>query len=88
MFRLSFIALALSLSVFSIGAHAAPATIDSAAIEAITGLKGNHNKVENVFKVSKPRTDVKVSVDRWTLPPFMGITSWAAFTPMRGRTVR
>ena len=87
MFRSSCIALALSASIFSTGAHAAPPTIDSAAIEAITGLKGTYNKAENVFKVSKPRTDVKVSVDRWTLPPFMGITSWAAFTPMRGATM-
>lgn len=85
--RMSSIVLALSVSVFSIGAHAAPPIVDSAAIEAITGLKGTYNKAENVFKVSKPRKDVKVSVDRWALPPFMGITSWAAFTPMRGGTM-
>src|SRR5207247_4704745 len=34
-----------------------------------------------VFKVSSPRTDVKVSVDKWQMPPFMGLTSWAAFKP-------
>jgi hypothetical protein len=29
-----------------------------------------------------PRTDVPVSVDGWNgVPPFMGLTSWAAFTP-------
>jgi len=60
---------------------AAPA-LDTAAIEAATGLKGTYNKAENVFKVTKPRDDVKLNVDRWQLPPFMGITSWAAFTPM------
>ncbi|MFO8231012.1 DUF1259 domain-containing protein, partial [Pseudomonas aeruginosa] len=53
----------------------------------VTGLKGNYNKTENVFKVSKPRDDVKVSVDRWTMPPFMGLTSWAAFTPTGGSTM-
>jgi hypothetical protein len=63
-------------------AKAAGPMIDSAAIEAVTGLKGTYNKTENVFKVSKPRDDVKISVDRWTMPPFMGLTSWAAFTPM------
>ena len=35
--------------------------------------------------MSKARDDVKVSVDRWTMPPFMGLTSYAAFTPM-GKT--
>jgi Domain of Unknown Function (DUF1259) len=35
-----------------------------------------------VVKVSFPRTDVTVSVDGWNgVPPFMGLTSWAAFTP-------
>lgn len=34
------------------------------------------------MKVSFPRNDVKVDVDGWAkLPPFMGLTSWAAFVP-------
>lgn len=57
------------------------AQLDTAAIEAATGLKGTLNKEENVFKVSKPRTDVAIKVDDWKMPPFMGLTSWAAFTP-------
>ncbi len=48
-------------------------------IEAITGLKGTRNEAEGVFKVSAPRTDVKASVDGQPFPPFMGLTSWAAF---------
>lgn len=60
---------------------ASPA-LDTAAIEAATGLKGTYNKAENVFKVSRPRDDIKLQVDRWSMPPFMGLTSWAAFTPM------
>jgi hypothetical protein len=50
-------------------------------IDEITGLKGKWNDEEAVYKVSSPRTDVKVSVDNWQMPPFMGLTSWAAFTP-------
>ena len=57
------------------------APIDTAKIEAVTGLKGSFNKDENVFKVSKPRADVKIRVTDWQMPPFMGLTSWAAFTP-------
>jgi hypothetical protein len=56
-------------------------SLDTAAIEQATGLKGQLIAEENVFKVSKPRTDVKIAVDQWTMPPFMGLGSWAAFTP-------
>jgi hypothetical protein len=64
-------------------AHAADTSvrIDTASIERITGLQGKLDPEENVFKISKPRTDVKVKVDNWQMPPFMGLTSWAAFTP-------
>lgn len=54
--------------------------IDGAAIDTATGLKGVLNEAEGVYKVSVPRSDVKVSVDNWQMPPFMGLTSWAAFT--------
>jgi hypothetical protein len=49
-------------------------------IDEITGLKGKWNAEEAVYKVSSPRADVKVTVDGWQMPPFMGLTSWAAFT--------
>ena len=57
------------------------AALDSAKIETATGLKGTLNEAEGVFKVTAPRTDVKIVVDGWTMPPFMGVTSWAAFMP-------
>jgi hypothetical protein len=49
------------------------------SIEAITGLKGAFNDDKSVFKVTSPRSDIKVSVDGWQMPPFMGLTSWAGF---------
>ena len=52
---------------------------DGATIESLTGLKGTWNAKEGVFKVSKPRDDVKITVDRVAMPPFMGFTSYAAF---------
>lgn len=55
------------------------APLDTNRIEQITGLKGKWNSEEAVFKISQPRTDVNVSVDQWRMPPFMGLTSWAAF---------
>lgn len=56
------------------------AELDTAKIEEITGIKGTLNESEGVFKLSQPRDDVKVSLDGWQMPPFMGLTSWAAFT--------
>src|SRR5689334_22569135 len=55
------------------------ADLDTASIESITGLKGKLNSEEGVYKVSQPRTDIKITVDQWRMPPFMGLTSWAAF---------
>jgi hypothetical protein len=59
--------------------HCAAAALDTKLIEKITGLPGKMNAEEGVFKVTQPRTDVRVSVDNWQMPPFMGLTSWAAF---------
>jgi hypothetical protein len=54
--------------------------LDTNQIEQIIGAKGTLNKDEGVFKITVPRNDVKVSVDGWTMPPFMGLGTWAAFT--------
>jgi hypothetical protein len=64
----------------AMGSSAAEPTFNTAEIEKLTGLKGTYFESENVFKVSLPRSDVKVAVDGWQMPPFMGLTSWAAFT--------
>lgn len=61
--------------------------LDTAKIEQITGLKGVLNQKESVFKVSTPRTDVKVSVDGWPMQPFRGLGSWAAFTGTEERAM-
>jgi hypothetical protein len=62
-------------------ATAAAADLDTNLIQKVTGLTGKMNSEEGVFKITSPRNDVKVSVDKWQMPPFMGLTSWAAFTP-------
>ena len=70
----------VGLLVLTVGMSAVAAErLDTNKIDQITGLKGTFNKDEGVFKVSAPRTDVKVNVDGWTMPPFMGLTSWASF---------
>jgi hypothetical protein len=66
----------LVLATSDVG-HAAP--LDTNRIEQITGLKGAWNADEGVFKISSPRNDVRVKVDEWKMPPFMGLTSWVGF---------
>src|SRR5438094_5291055 len=55
------------------------ADLNTARIDELTGLKGKMNEKEVAYKVTFPRNDVKVVVDGWTMPPFMGLSTWAAF---------
>lgn len=70
------------LLICALGANvsAASAALDGAKIDQITGLKGKLGEKEGVYKVTWPRNDVKVAVDGWNMPPFMGLGTWAAFT--------
>jgi hypothetical protein len=67
------------LAAIFAAAGSAQAALDTAKIDEITGLKGKLNEKEGVYKVTFPRDDVKVVVDGWTMPPFMGLGTWAAF---------
>lgn len=69
----------LLIGLFTLAPIFAFSALDGAKIESATGLKGALNAAEGVFKVTAPRTDVKIKVDDWPMPPFMGLTSWAAF---------
>ncbi len=67
--------------IFAVLACAALAgDLDIAKIDNLTGLKGKMNEKEGVYKVTFPRDDVKVVVDEWKMPAFMGLGTWAAFT--------
>src|SRR4029434_1040240 len=63
--------------------NALAADLDTARIDQVTGLKGKFNEKEGVYKVTFPRSDVKMVVDGWTMPPFMGLGTWAACAPTR-----
>ncbi len=67
-------------AIFAAMGVSALAALDTAKIDNLTGLKGKLNEKEGVYKVTFPRDDVKIVVDRWTMPPFMGLGTWAAFT--------
>jgi hypothetical protein len=72
--------LLIILIVCATTAAALPTALDTPKIDQITGLKGKMNEKEGVYKITSPRNDVKVIVDGWTMPPFMGLGTWAAFT--------
>ena len=71
-------------AIFAATSISALAALDTAKIDNLTGLKGKLNEKEGVYKVTFPRDDVKVVVDGWTMPPFMGLGTWAAFTETKG----
>jgi Domain of Unknown Function (DUF1259) len=59
-----------------------PKPLDTAAIDAATGLKGTlakDNSGADVYKLTQGRTDVPITVEGRKMEPFMGFTSWAAF---------
>ncbi|MEC4748346.1 DUF1259 domain-containing protein [Methylomicrobium sp. Wu6] len=73
--------LALTLRPSSAQAESSRAELDTAKIEQLTGIKGKLDTAEQVFKVSTPRSDLKVTVAGVKMTPPMGFTSWAAFQP-------
>jgi hypothetical protein len=48
-------------------------------IEKLSGLKGKMDTGEGVFKVSFPRSDLKVESTGVSISPPLGLTAWAAF---------
>jgi hypothetical protein len=55
--------------------------IDEAAVASATHAETTEKSPDGAVKVSFPRKDVEVAVDGWKIPPFMGLTSWTAFSP-------
>jgi hypothetical protein len=72
--------LTTGLVLIALACGSAANSLDQARIDQLTGLKGKFNEKEGVYKVTFPRNEVKVVVDGWTMPPFMGLGTWAAFT--------
>ncbi|HYO81666.1 MAG TPA: DUF1259 domain-containing protein [Bryobacteraceae bacterium] len=58
-----------------------------AVVDQLTGAKGTYTAEEDVYRVAFPRTDLKVSIEGRPAHPFLGFSSWAAFTPGHGGTM-
>jgi Domain of Unknown Function (DUF1259) len=61
--------------------------LDTAAIERLTGVKGELSEKEGVFKVSAPRSDLDITVAGAKMTPPLGLTSWAAFQKAGGQVM-
>jgi len=57
------------------------ASLDTTAIEKITGIKGKSNKGE--YKITIPQNDLDIEVDGFKIIPPMGLGTWIAFTPAK-----
>ena len=56
------------------------ATLNTAKIEELIGLKGKLDEKEGAFKVSYPRSDIAPKAAGVKLTPPLGLTAWASFT--------
>lgn len=82
-FKIEIMRGALAACLVSLSLLTAPsfgAALDTKSIEALTGLKGNWNETEGVFKVTLPRKDIQPTVAGVKLVPDQGLGAWAAFT--------
>lgn len=70
----------LAIGIFGFSNLYSNSQLSKDKYESLTRLKGTYNEKEKVFKVIFPRNDIKISVDNTQLDPFMGLTSWSAFT--------
>src|SRR5882724_1211374 len=71
----------VSLFLISISAlaFATSHSLDGDKISKLTGLKGQMNVKEGVYKVSFTRGDIGATAAGVKLVPALGLTSWAAF---------
>jgi len=77
---LAVVGVLVPLSAYAEPKAGAAGHLDQARIEQLTGAKGKLDEKAGVFKVSAPRTDLKVVSSGVHITPPMGLTSWAAFT--------
>src|SRR4051794_22443833 len=61
--------------------------LDTAKIEQLAGAKGKMDEKEQVFKVTMPRNDLKITTAGVKMTPPLGLACWAAFKNVGEHTV-
>ncbi|MGE5218813.1 MAG: DUF1259 domain-containing protein [Chloroflexota bacterium] len=79
----------MSFFVLTSAVSSSPAAgkLDTTNIEQLTGVKGELNEKEGVFKVTVPRGDLKITIAGVKMTPPMGLASYAAFTKVGSKTM-
>lgn len=78
--NLIFASAVVLLQLFGLQAFSEAKKLDVVQIEKVTGMKGDQNEKEGVYKLSYPRKDLKATIAGVKANPQMGLTAWAAFT--------
>jgi hypothetical protein len=55
---------------------------DRTAIQALVGADGKYNALEQVFRITLPRSDLNITINGIKIAPAMGLTSWVTFKKM------
>jgi hypothetical protein len=79
--RHTFLELAILGAILCSTVHAEISDKTRGSIDQLTGAKGAYTADEDVYRVSFPRSDLKVTIENRAAHPFLGFSSWAAFTP-------
>ena len=85
--KLKVIVLMVVLNQIGLAVFADVQKLDTTMIEKIIGMKGDYNEKDNVYKISYPRKDIKVTIAGVKANPAMGLTAWAAFTKPANHTM-
>src|SRR5258705_2979738 len=81
------VSLTLVLCLICSRIAAAQENLDTAKIEQLTGAKGKMDEKENVFKVTLPRNDLKITAAGVKMTPPLGLACWAAFKNIGDHTI-
>lgn len=71
------------LGIFSIGV--CHAQLDSTGLNSVFGKKGTVQG--NVYRITFPRSDLKIMVGDFSVAPGLALTSWVAFDQMGGKAM-
>ncbi|MES2217705.1 MAG: DUF1259 domain-containing protein [Pseudomonadota bacterium] len=52
---------------------------DGTLIRTLVGTEGRYNSLEQVYKITVPRTDLNITINGIKIAPAMGLTSWVTF---------
>jgi hypothetical protein len=59
---------------------------DSSLIKTIIGAEGKYNSMEQIYKITLPRSDLNITINGIKISPAMGLSSWVTFKKLDDAT--